>query len=83
MSQSNPMHTWAEMLAILTPGEAEVLQLFVQTHCYKQVARARRTRPRTVNGQLETIMQKLGYSSRSDLLALAIVAWQAQNNSSA
>jgi hypothetical protein len=58
----------------------KVLERFVPTPYYKQVARARQTRRRTVHGQLETSMQKLDYPSRSDRLALAIAAWQAQNN---
>lgn len=58
-------------LSGLSPREREIAGLFASGMTYKQVARALGTSPFTVRNQLVGIYEKLGISSKAELMKLA------------
>lgn len=53
----------------LTPAEREILELLLAGKTDEQIARARRTKARTVAKQVASLYRKLGVSGRRQLIA--------------
>ncbi|WP_077042028.1 ATP-binding protein [Rhodococcus sp. MTM3W5.2] len=64
----------APVAPVLTPRETEVAQLVAAGHPNKVIASMLVLSPRTVTGHVEHILAKLGFTSRTQ-----IVAWVAEN----
>jgi DNA-binding NarL/FixJ family response regulator len=56
-------------LADMTSAELAVAELVIAGRSNREIAATRATSPRTVANQLRAIYQKLGVSSRTELLA--------------
>jgi DNA-binding CsgD family transcriptional regulator len=59
-------------LAVLTPSELDVVERWVEGASMRAIARERGSAVRTVANHLAGAYRKLGVSSRSELVALAL-----------
>lgn len=63
-----------QLIATLTPRESEVLQLLVEGHSNKEMARILGTSPRTIDVHRARVLQKLNVETLPDLVRLAMAA---------
>jgi two-component system response regulator FixJ len=64
----------SQLIATLTPRESEVLQLMVEGHSNKEMARVLGTSPRTIDVHRARVLQKLSVETLPDLVRLAMAA---------
>jgi DNA-binding CsgD family transcriptional regulator len=59
-------------LASLTPREREVVKYLSRGYTNRDIALACGTAPRTVRNQLSSVFEKLGASTRAEVVAIAL-----------
>jgi len=70
----NHVRTYAEIVALLTPREREVLELFVVEPSETRIAKRMGIALQTMHNHMSSIRKKLGVESRAELMRVALLA---------
>lgn len=72
--EPNHLRTHTEIMALLTPREAKMLELFLaepsETHIAKRIGMA----PQTVRNHVVSLQKKLGVRSHAELMSVGLLA---------